>query len=77
MVQSKKKEDSLVIGKMEFVSFMAEVVNCSAQTESRTERIKIIIRAAERYLYVTGVTLEKINDMLKTQSSTQTVCGNT
>lgn len=57
LVQSKKKEDSLVIGKMEFVSFMAEVVNCSAQTESRTERIKIIIRAAERYLNVAGVTL--------------------
>lgn len=75
--RSKAKEDRLVIGKLEFVSFMAEVVNCSAQTESRTERIKIIIRAAERYLKVAGVTLERINDMLKTQSSTQTACGST
>ncbi|XP_016401002.1 uncharacterized protein LOC107733749 [Sinocyclocheilus rhinocerous] len=77
VAQRKTKEDSLVIGKMEFVSFMAEVVNCSAQTESRTERIKIKIRAAERYLNVAGVTLEKINDMLKTQSSTQTTYGST
>jgi len=62
---------------MEFVSFMAEVINCSAQSESRTERIKIIIRAAERYLNVGGVTLENVNDMLKTKVSTQTVCGTT
>lgn len=72
LVQRKVNEDKLEVGKMEFVSFMAEVINCSAQTESRTERIKIIIRAAEKYLNVDGVTVEKINDKLKIQTVTQT-----
>lgn len=76
LVQDNTNEEKLEIGKIEFVSFVAEVINCSAQSESRTERIKIIIRAAERYLDVAGVTLEKINDMLKTKPSTQTSCGN-
>jgi len=75
MVQVKTNEDKLVIGKMEFVSFMVEVINCSAQTESRTERMKIIIRAAEKYLNVAGVTSEKINETLMAKSSSQTSGG--
>lgn len=48
------KNDSLEIDKVSFVAFIVEVVNCSAQTESRTERIKIIVREAEKYLEIRG-----------------------
>lgn len=34
---------------------MAEVVNCSAQTTSRTERIKIIVKSVEKSLDVKDV----------------------
>lgn len=63
-------------GKVEFISFMAEVVSCSAQTDSRAERIKNIIKAAEKYLNVEGVTIEQINEKLKVQTLlTQAQCG--
>lgn len=63
-------------------TFIAEVVNCSAQTESRTERIKIIIKAAEKYLELVDVMEDIINDRLKLQTvNSQTVnsqtCGGT
>lgn len=44
------KEDALIVGKNEFVLFMVEVINCSSQTNRNTEKIKIIVRAAEKYL---------------------------
>lgn len=69
-------EKLVVVDKIAFVSFLAEVVNCSVQPESRTERIKIIITAAEKYLDVEGVTVEQINDKLKMQmASSQAPCG--
>jgi len=37
----------LVINKINFVAFIAEVINWSAQTDKRTEKLKIIISAAE------------------------------
>lgn len=65
--QHKLNEDFLKIGKAEFMTFLAEVINCAAQTESRTERIKIIIKAAEKHLQIEGVTLEQVNEKLKGQ----------
>ncbi len=57
---------------------MAEVVNCSAQTESRTERIRIIIKAAEKYLEIEGISVDMINEKLKMQTTyTQLGCGGT
>lgn len=68
------KENEVSFDKVSFVTFIAEVVNCSPQTESRTERIKIIIRAAGKYLELEDVTVEIINDRLKMQPvNSQTV----
>ena len=49
---------------VKFVAFLAEVINCSAQTSSKTERIKIIIRAAQKYIGMGEITIESINDIL-------------
>lgn len=43
---------------------MAEIVNCSAQTTSRTERIKIIVRSAEKFLDVKELLWESVRDTL-------------
>lgn len=37
------KEDALIVNKNEFVLFMVEVINWTAQTSSKTEKIKIIV----------------------------------
>lgn len=66
--QHKINEDELFkVGKVEFMTFLAEVINCAAQTVSRTERIKIIIKAAEKHLQFEGITLEQVNEKLKGQ----------
>lgn len=44
------KEDMLIVGKNEIVLFMVELINCSVQTNRKTKKIKIIVRAAEKYL---------------------------
>lgn len=59
----KVNETTLIVGKKIFIAFMAEVINCTAQTDSRTARIKIILKAAEKYLGEEGLTTDSINDM--------------
>ncbi|XP_049328199.1 uncharacterized protein LOC125787671 [Astyanax mexicanus] len=56
--------DTLVVDKIKFVMFMADVVNCTAQTNSRTERIKIIVRSAEKFLDIKSLTWEVISSSL-------------
>lgn len=60
----KIKEETLIVDKNDFVLFMAEVVNCSAQTSSRNERIKIIVKSAEKYLLIKGFPWETVRDIL-------------
>ena len=43
---------------------MAEIINCSAQTQSRNERIKIIVKSAEKYLDVKGLQWETVKGVL-------------
>jgi len=54
----------LVINKINFVAFIAEVINCSTQTDKRTEKLKIIISAAARHLDITEVSVEQIQTIL-------------
>lgn len=75
--QQRTNKDCLNVGKVECMSFLAEVINCVAQTESRTERIKII-KAAEKHLQVEGITLEQVHEKLKGQvADTQASYGGT
>lgn len=48
---------------------MAEVINCSVQTDSRSERIRIIIRAAGKYLEIERIMVKQINEILNIQAS--------
>lgn len=62
--ESKKSDDTMIVSKKSFVLFIAEDINCSAQTERRTEKIQIIVRAAERFLDIKGLTWEMVRDGL-------------
>lgn len=64
-----RKKIELIEDKVSFIAFVAEVVNCSAQTERRSERIKIIIRAAEKYLELKNISVDMINERLVVQQT--------
>lgn len=64
----KSKEDTLIVSKGDFVLFMAEIIKCSAQTNSRTERIKIIVKSAEKYLDAKGMPWERVRDILNDEA---------
>lgn len=54
----KLKEETIIANKNDFVFFMVEIINCSVQSKSRNERIKIIIKSAEKHLGVKGLDWE-------------------
>ena len=59
---NKIKENTLIVGKSEFILFMVDVINCSAQTEKKTE--KIIVKSAEKFLGIKGFRWEEIMETL-------------
>lgn len=63
----KVNENTLIVEKKKCIAFMVEVINCTAQTDSRTARIKIILKAAEKYLGEEGLTTDSIKEMLRTE----------
>lgn len=65
-------KDTLIVEKKKFVAFMVEIVNCSAQTSSRTERIEIIAKAAEKYLDVDEMSVKLINAILTGNTESHT-----
>lgn len=58
------KSKYIAVDNVKFIAFIAEVINCSAQTTSKTEKIKIIIKAAQKYIGVGEITIDSINDLL-------------
>lgn len=67
--ESKIPEEAMIVNKKRFVLFMVEVINCTAQTERRTEKIQIIVKAAERFLDIKGLKCEEImRSLINTES---------
>lgn len=61
-------EDIMMVSRVNLLLFIAEVVNCTAQTEKKTIKIQIIVRAAERFLGVKDISWVKIRDGLVNES---------
>ena len=53
--------------------FMVDVINCSAQTEKKTEKIKIIVKSAEKLLGIRGFGREEKNGNTKWRDSELTI----
>lgn len=60
----KLKKETVLVSKNDFVPFMADIINCSAQSSSRNERIKIIVKSAEKYLDVKELSCEDVENIL-------------
>lgn len=71
----KLKKETLIVKKNDFVLFPAEIINCSAQTKSRNERIKIIVKSAEKYLDVKGLLWETVRDSLNEEKQSSQACA--
>lgn len=71
MDEGRIPEDAMIVTKRNFVLFMVEVINCTAQTERRTEKLQIIVKAAERFLDIRGLKCEDIMKNLTESQSSQ------
>lgn len=63
------------IEKRKMVTFLAGVINATFEIKSKTERIQVIVKAAEHHLNMIGLKWEGINDELRMQASQESVCG--
>ena len=56
--------DMVYMDKRKLVTFIAGVINSTAEVKSETEKIKRIVGAAGRHLSMTGLTWEEVQDDL-------------
>ncbi|CAL9702163.1 unnamed protein product [Knipowitschia caucasica] len=61
----------LIVKKKEFLCFMVEVINCTAQAKHRAEKIAIVVKSAARYLGITDITVESIYEELQNREPTE------
>lgn len=59
---SEETETALTVEKL--ILFMAYVINCTDQVKHKTEKIKIIVRGAEKFFGLKGASWEHINKRL-------------
>lgn len=69
-VEKENKEENIsqnnlqsetMINSERLVLFIAYVINCTEQAKNRTEKIRIIVKAAARFLNLSSLSWEKIN----------------
>lgn len=60
--------------KKKLVTFVAGVINATFEIKSKTERIQVIVKAAEHHLNMIGLKWEEINDELRMQASQENSC---
>lgn len=60
----KIKEDTLRISKEDLIPFTVDVMNCTAQTDHNTDKIKITVRATDTYPGVKGLGRETVESVL-------------
>lgn len=56
------------------MTFVAGVINATYEIKSITDRIQVIVKAAEHYLDTIGLKWEEVIDELRVQSSQVAVC---
>ena len=64
---------NICLDKKRFLAFIAMVINCAVDIQSKTERIKMILDAATRFLDIVDISGEDLDDTLRGGlASTQT-----
>ena len=58
-------EPSICYDKKRFLAFIAMVINCAVEIPQKSERIKMVLEAARRFLGVEDITGEDLDDTLR------------
>ena len=66
-----KSDNSFTMDKRQFLAFIAMVINCAAEIKTKSERIKMVLDAARRFLGVENVSGEDLDSTLREGFSTQ------
>lgn len=68
-VQHQRTNDRMYVGKRDLVTFIAGVINSTAEVKSKNEKIQLIVKAAVNHLGLVGLTWEEVRENLTIQSS--------
>lgn len=60
-----KPDQHVVMNKIDFVAFICAVVNGTSQVERKSDKIKIVVGCANKFLKLAGVTAEEVHEILK------------
>ena len=58
-------ENKICMEKTSFLAFIAMVINCAVELKRKSERIKMVLEAAKRFLDVEDVTAEELDSVLR------------
>ena len=71
-VVKKRDERNLCMDKRQFLAFIAMVINCAIEMQGKSERIKMVLEAARRFLNIEDITGEDLDNTLRGVSTNQT-----
>ena len=74
VVKQQQEKQKVWREKKNLVTFIAGVINATCEIKSKTERIQIIVKAAEHHLGMRGLKWEEVNDELRVQSGQEVPC---
>jgi len=60
----------ITVNKIDFVAFICAVVNGTSQVEKRSDKLRIIVGCANKFLKLTGVSAEEVHGILKAEEGT-------
>lgn len=63
--QEERRNDHICMDKTRFLAFIAMVINCAIEISRKSERIKMVLEAARRFLNVVDVTGEDLDTVLR------------
>ncbi|XP_056270945.1 uncharacterized protein LOC130194087 [Pseudoliparis swirei] len=64
-----KVNDRIYVDKKKLVTFIAGVINSTAEVKSKNDKIQLIVKAAVNHLGLVGLTWEEVRENLTNQSS--------
>ena len=68
-VEEKRNEDVISMDKRKFLAFIAMVINCAVEMQGKSERIKMVLEAARRFLNIEDISGEDIDCTLREGSA--------
>ncbi len=65
-----ESDRQIMMNKTDFVAFICAVINGTSQVERKSDKLKIIVGCANKFLKLTGVTAEEVHGILKAKEGT-------